>query len=175
MKKYRCDVCNFSTTSSVSLTRHKSARHSSARPFVCHICMSTFKISTILKRHIKNKHSVIKLSHATKNVDIPKAVNEKSLSAKPNSKSILIHVNETDHNELCIVECQKNKNDKLDIKQCSFCNFKTFYTTSLKDHLTSHCNKTLSCSLCPFTTKSPKTLSKHRLNHLPVKRSALYY
>lgn len=54
-RPYQCDQCNRKFTHASVLSRHFKTIHQENRPFACHLCLSTFKISKHLKQHL-NKH-----------------------------------------------------------------------------------------------------------------------
>ena len=55
-KKVHCDQpnCSFRTVNNALLQRHKQQAHSKERPFVCHKCGKSYKISIALKTHMKS-------------------------------------------------------------------------------------------------------------------------
>ena len=55
-KKVHCDQpnCSFRTVNNALLERHKQQAHSKERPFVCHKCGKSYKISIALKTHMKS-------------------------------------------------------------------------------------------------------------------------
>merc|ERR1712212_1091270 len=61
-KTFQCSICEYSTYNRKLLRDHDAGQHQTEKPFGCEICCHRFKQELKLRQHIKNKHSLNKLS-----------------------------------------------------------------------------------------------------------------
>ena len=56
IKDFKCDICDFTSSRNVALTRHTKNVHDKIKKYECKICDAKFSENSTLKKHIKSVH-----------------------------------------------------------------------------------------------------------------------
>ncbi|KAF2350387.1 Zinc finger C2H2-type, partial [Trinorchestia longiramus] len=134
-------------------------QHKMKRTFECQQCDFTTTSRISLSRHTAARHSTARPFLCS--------LCEKSFKIK----TILQRHIRRRHSPPA--PCNPSDASKLQLKtlfKCMHCLFVTAHKSSLHCHQFLHVDDELACDMCNYTTKSPKTLSKHKLSHLLQKR-----
>ena len=171
-KKWKCDICNFSTEHKSCLKRHKKRKHghdsasSPTRPetYLCDVCPKEFLSKCGLRRH--------RMAIYTKEFKYKCSTCDKGYNDMWNFKGHLPS-HSTVLCEKCTV-CGTSFNYKSSLNRhlqtcgktvsisCETCNKKFLSKSGLADHVSAeHSNREYKCNYCEKTYKWRLSLKKH--------------
>ena len=160
-KKQVCEECGISV---FNVNEHMRIAHSSVKNYLCQFCDKKYKTQSELTRHIKHQHNTIsKCPHCDKKV--------KFLDEHIQRVKCYLPPNERPRFEKPCKKCgkifQKNtlrthlNNVHGELKECTFCEFKTKYAQNLRMHIkTVHDMKPVK-EKCPHCNKICVSLEWH--------------
>ena len=161
-KKHVCQDCGISV---FDLNEHMRIAHSGVKNYLCQFCDKKYKTQSDLSRHIKHQHSTISTCpHCDKKV--------KFLDDHIWRLKCYLPPDERPRFEIPCKECGKILKSKSslrnhvsrvhgEMKECTFCDFKTKYPQNLRMHIkTVHDKKPLR-EKCPHCNKLCISLEWH--------------
>uniref|UniRef100_A0A3B3IMQ1 Zinc finger protein 142 n=1 Tax=Oryzias latipes TaxID=8090 RepID=A0A3B3IMQ1_ORYLA len=168
IRRYCCNMCDFSAQTPHRLRRHSHRCHSGDLPHVCTHCDAPFSSDIALRNHCQRSHS-IQVSFSCKQCDFTCA-RDGLLKAHQQSK----------HPRVKCTTCQKSFETEKSLEihqrahhvhQCQSCPFSSKTKQLLADHLLSKHeegspeSKPLKCSICPFWCRHHLVLEQHLRSH----------
>ena len=165
-QKHVCPECGISV---LDLNEHLRTVHSNVTKYLCHFCDKKFKSKIALSGHIRYHHKSTPVLVSTCPYCNKKV---KYLHSHIEKKKCYLPPNERPKLEFPCQDCGKvftHKNNLRchlsrvhgELKQCSFCDFKTKYPQNLKMHIkTVHERKPVK-ETCPYCSKICVSLEWH--------------
>jgi len=173
-EELKCDLCDYTTTNSFALEKHKSTRHRENVNFVCTLCPFETQNQSSLLTHYSDFHGIEeKVPKKTKkNYDCDLC------DFKGNGKNVLRVHKEVNHLgikypcEQCDFISTTKGSLKRHVEQrhlgikhpCKFCDFQASTKSSCRQHMyTKHPNEYIiySCHLCNYKTENKDLLHRH--------------
>ncbi len=158
-KQHKCDICDASFTSSISL-KHHLRQHSKKKGFVCSICNKGFGSSRQLHKHETSKHADAKQSEGgeqERHVENPfKCTICKAAFAceETYQTHVMTHTAE---------KTLKIKNDRL--YMCSLCGLRFGALPQLQIHERKIHENQFKCDLCTMSFSKEVKLKGHMMKH----------
>ena len=163
INKYKCDVCDFSTSKSGYLKEHKEAKHMGIRYF-CDLCDYTATYASSLKKHKESKHEGIRFQCDQCDYAATQATNLKK-HKEYKHKNIKYPCDLCDFGASSASHLKYHKESKHEgIRyHCDKCSFSATKASNLRSHKESeHEGIRYPCSQCDYSAKTSKYLKKHK-------------
>ena len=163
-KLYKCSMCDESFTQSGNLRIHERRIHSSMRPYDCHHCGKTFKISKDLKHHL-HIHSDAKrysCKHCSDRFTWRSQLTTHLLKSHNEGTWLICHVCQKKFTYSSHLRVHLLRHEGVKLYLCSECP-KCFYTAGeLRDHQLAHSHvKQFCCGSCGKFFKRKDTILLH--------------
>jgi KRAB domain-containing zinc finger protein len=171
--KYTCPFCPFASRQLQSVNIHISRLHTNYRPHLCEACGKGFVKSSLLKEHIKEKHSAVGRERRYKCSSCSYTAYTRTMVARHEKKHKPCRVPEF-RCDICDARLMTiytlNEHKKLSHNDarpfmCPVCGFLAKSKKRLQSHLRCHEDKRFECDSCQKRFTLHAQLVRHRLVH----------
>ncbi|RXG62243.1 Zinc finger protein Xfin [Armadillidium vulgare] len=177
-KESRCPFCYQVFYHSSSLKRHINCKHSTARPFHCHLCPKRFAIRNRLSLHLRTHtgEKPYKCTYCSKcfsakcnlNVHESRCKAKSILDTNGGNSTVYEMYSNQDHLEAAENQWASSTSENLQKEsRCPFCYQLFYHSSSLKRHI--NCKHSTArpfhCHLCPKRFAIRNRLSLHLRTH----------
>lgn len=164
---FECNICRTRTRHSYNLIRHMTI-HTGEKPFICHICGRSFRLQTILGKHLKQFHGKVK--------NFKCSICDKKFGTKSDRNEHLnTHSDQRPHScDICLKSFRQKSSlfvhklyhEKNYRFECSCCDKKFIRAQELAAHERIHTgHKPYSCDICSAKFRRSHTLKRHKKVH----------